>query len=65
MPLYDLYAAGIALTICCAVAASLAGMQAMIAALAINLVPFLIMEFANTPTVVAVVEQGFLAHARL
>jgi hypothetical protein len=49
VPLYDLYAAGIALIICCGFAARPEGAWAMAAALAVNLVPWLIAEFARTP----------------
>jgi hypothetical protein len=50
VPLYDLYAAGIALVICCSFAARRECAWAMAIALAINLVPWLIAEFARTPT---------------
>ncbi len=50
VPLYDLYAAGIALVVCCGFAARREGAWAMALALAINLVPWLIAEFARTPT---------------
>lgn len=50
VPLYDLYAAGIALVICCGVAARKECAWAMVIALSINLVPWLIAEFARTPT---------------
>lgn len=48
VPLYDLYAAGIALVVCCALSSS-QHVWVLVAALAINLVPWLISEFARTP----------------
>ena len=50
VPFYDLYAAGIALVICCGFAARRECAWAMALALAINLIPWLIAEFARTPT---------------
>jgi hypothetical protein len=50
VPLYDLYAAGVALVVCCALAARVEGASAMLAALVINLVPWLIANFARTPS---------------
>ena len=49
LPLYDLYAAGIALIVCCGIAAHPEGAWAMTAAMAINLVPWLIANFARSP----------------
>jgi hypothetical protein len=49
-PLYDLYAAGVALCICCGLAAGVEGAWAMAVALAINLVPWLIANFARNPS---------------
>lgn len=49
VPLYDLYAAAIALSVCCSIAARPANAWVMVAALAINLVPWMIEEFARTP----------------
>lgn len=51
MPLYDLYAAGIALSVCCALANPAAGLSRMlIPALAINLAPWFIANFARVPS---------------
>lgn len=51
MPLYDLYAAGIALVICCALAVSATGVTwILVPALAINLMPWLIANFARVPS---------------
>jgi hypothetical protein len=50
VPLYDLYAAGIALCVCCGLAARAEGAWAMAVALAINLMPWLIANFARNPS---------------
>lgn len=50
IPLYDLYAAAIALAVCCAFANRASGMAwAMVLALAINLIPWLIDNFTRAP----------------
>ena len=51
MPLYDLYAAAIAVVICCGLAGRASGLSwVLVLALAINLVPWLIANFARTPS---------------
>jgi hypothetical protein len=48
-PLYDLYAAGIALVVCCGLTGRREHVAVLVAGLALNLVPWLIAEFARTP----------------
>ena len=51
IPLYDLYAAAIALSVCCALAARASNMSwTLAAALTINLVPWLIDNFTRAPS---------------
>lgn len=50
VPLYDLYAAAIALAICCGKAGGAQHAWVMTLALAVNLVPWMIEEFARTPS---------------
>jgi hypothetical protein len=49
LPLYDLHAAGIAVAICCGIAGRAANSRGMVVALAVGLVPWLVMEFTKTP----------------
>ena len=49
VPLYDLYAAGIAVTICRGVSGRAVNSWAMVVALAVALVPWLVTEFTKTP----------------
>ena len=50
IPLYDLFAAAIALSVCCGLAASASLSWALVLALAINLLPWTIANFARTPS---------------
>lgn len=51
IPLYDLFAAAIALGMCCALAARASSLSwALVLALAINLIPWLIENFARVPS---------------
>lgn len=50
IPLYDVFAAGIALVVCCGVARASKLSWVLVLALAINLVPWLIANFARVPS---------------
>ncbi|MDO8679746.1 MAG: glycosyltransferase 87 family protein [Acidobacteriota bacterium] len=51
MPLYDLYAAAIALSVCCALAGRTSGLAwVLVLALSINLIPWSIANFARVPS---------------
>jgi hypothetical protein len=50
IPLYDIYAAAIALVVCCGLANRPLMSWVLVAALAINLIPWLIANFARTPS---------------
>jgi hypothetical protein len=49
IPLYDVFAAGIALIVCCGVARAPRLSWVLVLALAINLIPWLVANFARTP----------------